>query len=135
MIDPKAAGAIPRHAAHATEGPMTSDELRENALGGAAVEDGTSWACPRSRSAAACPRACARTATASSCRASALISARTWIETEPDVCYVTAHYAGWPTVLPRLSRADPVAVVALLRRHWRELAPKRDVAAFDASRD
>ncbi|MDN7740817.1 MULTISPECIES: MmcQ/YjbR family DNA-binding protein [Burkholderia] len=57
------------------------------------------------------------------------------IESEPDIYYVTDHYLGWPAVLVRLSRADPVELAALLRQRWREIAPKREVAAFDASHD
>jgi hypothetical protein len=53
------------------------------------------------------------------------------VETQPDTFYVTAHYRDYPMVLIRLSRAKRAAVEPLLRRHWRTLASKAAVRAFD----
>jgi hypothetical protein len=54
------------------------------------------------------------------------------IETQGDVFYITDHYRNFPSVLMRLSASDPAAVEAMLRRRWRELAPKKIRAEFDA---
>ena len=54
------------------------------------------------------------------------------IETQGDVFYITDHYRNYPSILMRLSAADPAAVEAMLRRRWRELAPKKIRAEFDA---
>lgn len=114
---------------------MTFDELREIALGWAAVEDGTSYGTAALKVRGRLLARLREDGDSLVVKGVGPDQRAHLIETEPDVYYVTDHYVGWPIVLVRLSRADPVAVVALLRRHWRELAPKRDVAAFDASRD
>ena len=44
------------------------------------------------------------------------------IEAEPKVFYFTDHYADYPIVLIRLSRAKRAIVEPLLRRRWRTLA-------------
>jgi hypothetical protein len=53
------------------------------------------------------------------------------VEREPDIFYFTAHYRDYPMVLIRLSRATRATVEPLLRRHWRTLASKAAVRAFD----
>jgi hypothetical protein len=53
------------------------------------------------------------------------------VEREPDTFYFTAHYRDYPIVLIRLSRATRATVEPLLRRHWRSLASKAAVRAFD----
>jgi hypothetical protein len=54
------------------------------------------------------------------------------METQPDVFYITDHYRNFPSVLMRLSAADAASVEAMLRRRWRELAPRKIRAQFDA---
>ncbi len=54
------------------------------------------------------------------------------IETSPDVFYITDHYRNFPSVLVRLSSSDSASIEAMLRRRWRELAPKKIRAQFDA---
>ena len=53
------------------------------------------------------------------------------VEREPDLFYFTDHYRDYPMVLIRLSKAKRAAVEPLLRRHWRTLASKAVVRAFD----
>jgi hypothetical protein len=55
------------------------------------------------------------------------------METQGDVFYITDHYRNFPSVLMRLSASDPAVVEAMLRRRWRELAPKKIRAEFDAT--
>ena len=54
------------------------------------------------------------------------------IEKEPKVFYFTDHYRDYPMVLIRLSKAKRGHVEPLLRRHWRSLASKAAVKAYDA---
>jgi len=54
------------------------------------------------------------------------------IEAQGDVFYITDHYRNFPSVLMRLSASDPARAEAMLRRRWRELAPKKLRVAFDA---
>jgi hypothetical protein len=53
------------------------------------------------------------------------------METQGDVFYITPHYQNFPSVLMRLSTADAASVEAMLRRRWRELAPRKVRVAFD----
>src|SRR6266568_203987 len=53
------------------------------------------------------------------------------VERQPDTFYFTDHYRDYPMVLIRLSRAKRAAVEPLLRRHWRTLASKKAVKAYD----
>lgn len=47
------------------------------------------------------------------------------METQGEVFYITDHYKNYPSVLMRLSKADPATVEAFLRRRWSEIAPKK----------
>jgi hypothetical protein len=55
------------------------------------------------------------------------------IERQPKVFYFTDHYRDYPMVLVRLSKAKRAIVEPLLRRHWRTLASKKAVKAYDES--
>ena len=52
---------------------------------------------------------------------------------QPDVFFSTPHYDGSPYVLVRLDVVDPGALAELLEDAWRLRAPKRLLAAYDAS--
>jgi hypothetical protein len=52
------------------------------------------------------------------------------METQGDVFYITDHYRNSRAVLMRLSKADPAAIEAFLRRRWFAVAPKKLHAAF-----
>src|SRR5438105_9756313 len=53
------------------------------------------------------------------------------METQAEVFYITDHYKNFPSVLMRLSQADAAAVEAMLRRRWRQVAPKKVLAQLD----
>lgn len=53
---------------------------------------------------------------------------------DPKTFFVTDHYAGSPAVLVRLSSIGEEALRRVLEQAWRQRAPKRLVAAFDAGR-
>lgn len=55
------------------------------------------------------------------------------METQGDVFHITPHYRNFPSVLMRLSASNPASVETMLRRRWRELAPKKICAEFDAA--
>lgn len=52
---------------------------------------------------------------------------------DPDVYFETPHYEGWPYVLVRLDRVDPVELEELVEDAWRIQAPKRAIKAFEAT--
>ena len=56
------------------------------------------------------------------------------IAQRPDVYYCTDHYRSWPIVLVRLSRVEEDAIVALLKREYARLLPKRALRALDTDR-
>lgn len=51
----------------------------------------------------------------------------------PDVFFSTRHYDGHPYVLVRLDVVDPGELAELLEDAWRLRAPKRLLAAYDAT--
>jgi hypothetical protein len=53
---------------------------------------------------------------------------------EPDTFHITDHYRGYPAVLVRFATVAPGTLRRLYEAGWRERAPKRLVAAFDAER-
>ena len=55
------------------------------------------------------------------------------IESQPKIFYFTDHYRDYPIVLIHLSKAKRAVVEPLLRRHWRTLASKKAVKAYDES--
>lgn len=54
------------------------------------------------------------------------------VESQPKIFYFTDHYRDYPMVLIRLSKAKRGIVEPLLRRHWRTLASKAAVKAYEA---
>jgi hypothetical protein len=55
------------------------------------------------------------------------------LRVDPDTFFTTDHYRDYPTVLVRLDRVDATDLEDLLEHSWRQLAPKRLVAAYDGS--
>jgi hypothetical protein len=55
------------------------------------------------------------------------------IAAEPEKFFTTPHYDGHPTVLVRFGAIDVDELTELLTDAWRVRAPKKLVAAFDAS--
>lgn len=55
------------------------------------------------------------------------------METQQDVFHITPHYRNFPSVLMRLSASDSAHVESMVRRRWRQLAPKKIRAEFDAA--
>lgn len=54
------------------------------------------------------------------------------LATEPAAFFVTEHHRGCPAVLVCLAEVDAARLGPLLEEAWRQVAPKRLVAAYDA---
>ena len=54
------------------------------------------------------------------------------MEANPAVYHATPHYDGYPIVLAYLASIEPGAVQNFLKRRWRNIAPKRAVARWEA---
>jgi len=54
------------------------------------------------------------------------------LTTQPDIYYLTDHYANFECVLVRIPLVDPVELRELFEQAWRAYAPKRLVAAYGA---
>ncbi len=54
------------------------------------------------------------------------------LQGDPETFFSTPHYDGYPAVLIRLERVDPVELAELIEDAWRLQAPKRLVTAHDA---
>ncbi len=50
---------------------------------------------------------------------------------DPAIFFQTDHYAGYPAVLVRLSRADDAAIAGRLMQAWLMQAPRRLVTAWE----
>jgi hypothetical protein len=56
------------------------------------------------------------------------------LEMDPRVFHITPHYQGYSAILARLAPLKPDRLGPFLVRRWREVAPKRIVASFEAGR-
>jgi hypothetical protein len=56
------------------------------------------------------------------------------IEADPGTYHTTPHYDGYDIVLARLASLTPQAARSFLERRWRDVVPKRMVAAWEAQR-
>ena len=53
------------------------------------------------------------------------------LSSSPDIYFMEDHYRDYEIVLARLTALSKKDVTPFLQRRWRNLAPKRMVAAFD----
>ncbi|MGL9622180.1 MmcQ/YjbR family DNA-binding protein [Bradyrhizobium sp. U531] len=110
---------------------MTFDDVRKFALTWAEVEDGTSYGTPALK---VRKKMLARLKEDgdSLVMPDVPIDERAMlVESQPKIFYFTDHYADYPIVLIRLSKAKRATVEPLLRRRWRALASKAARAEFD----
>jgi hypothetical protein len=47
------------------------------------------------------------------------------LQTNPEVYYITDHYAGYPMILVRLAKVEREELRELVQGAWRMIAPKR----------
>ena len=55
------------------------------------------------------------------------------LQGEPEAFFSTPHYDGYPAVLVKLERVDPIELAELIEDAWRLQAPKRLVAAYESA--
>ncbi len=111
---------------------MTFDDVRNLVLTWPEVEDGTSYGTPALK---VRKKRLARLKEDgdSLVMPDVPIDERTMlVESQPRIFYFTAHYADYPIVLIRLSKAKRAIVEPFLRRRWRALASKAARARHDA---
>lgn len=53
------------------------------------------------------------------------------LQLQPEVYFITPHYAGYPAILVRLEAAEEGPLRQLLADSWRRYAPKRLVASYE----
>ena len=114
---------------------MTFDDVRKFALTWPEVEDGTSYGTPALK---VRKKMLARLKEDgdSLVMPDVPIDERAMlVESQPKIFYFTDHYAEYPIVLIRLSKAKRAIVEPLLRRRWRALASKAARADYDARVD
>jgi hypothetical protein len=56
------------------------------------------------------------------------------LEAEPEVFHITPHYRDFRGVIANLAPLDSAACRALIERRWREVMPKKALAAYDAGK-
>jgi hypothetical protein len=54
------------------------------------------------------------------------------LQGQPEAFFSTPHYDGYPYVLVKLEAVDPDELAELLEDAWRDRAPKKLVAQFEA---
>ncbi|MEO6340124.1 MAG: MmcQ/YjbR family DNA-binding protein [Caulobacteraceae bacterium] len=54
------------------------------------------------------------------------------MEAEPETFYITDHYRNYPALLVRIETVNPGTLKRILEQTWRQVAPKKLVAAFGA---
>jgi len=53
------------------------------------------------------------------------------LESDPALFHITPHYRNYPTVLARLEKHDAKTLHGMLKRRWRQIAPKRLVKELE----
>ena len=123
---------MPEKARKRTEG-VTFEDVRQMALELPGVEEGTSYGTPAFRAGG---KIIARF---HQDRESLVLKVEfatreVLIGAASRTYYVTDHYRCWPFMLVRVSTADHDELQNLLEEAWRQCAPKRLIAAHEASK-
>jgi hypothetical protein len=111
---------------------MIFDDVRKIALAWPEVEDGTSYGTPALKVRKKMLARLREDGDSLAMPGVPLDEREMLVESQPKVFYFTDHYRDYPMVLIRLSKAKRAIVEPLLRRHWRTLASKAVVKAYDA---
>ena len=111
---------------------MTFDDIRKMALSWPEVEDGTSYGTPALKIRKKMLARLKEDNDSLVVPGVPLDEREMLVESQPKIFYFTDHYRDYPTVLIRLSKAKRSHVEPLLRRHWKALASKAAVKAYDA---
>ena len=111
---------------------MTYEDIRKMALSWPEVEDGTSYGTPALKVRKKMLARLREDNDSLVISGVPLDEREMLVESQPKIFYFTDHYRDYPMVLIRLSKAKRSHVEPLLRRHWRSLASKAAVKAYDA---
>ena len=110
---------------------MTFDDVRKTALAWPEVEDGTSYGTPALKVRKKLLARLKEDGDSLVMPGVPQDERDMLVERAPQVFYFTDHYRDYPMVLIHLSKAKRTDVEPLLRRHWRTLASKAAIKAFD----
>lgn len=113
---------------------VTFDTVRELALGLPGVEEGTSYGTPAFRVSGKIIARFHQDGESLVLKAE-YATREVLMGAHPEAFYITDHYRCYPWVLVRLANVELGLLRGLIQDAWRGLAPKRMVAARDASRD
>ncbi len=61
-----------------------------------------------------------------------LLDRQILLQAQPDIFFVTDHYASYPMILMRMERVSPAVLTDVIERAWRLVAPARLVKQRDA---
>lgn len=111
---------------------MTFDDVRKMALAWPEVEDGTSYGTPALKVRKKMLARLKEDSDSLVMPGVSLDERAMLVESQPTIFYFTDHYRDYLMVLIRLSKAKRRHVQPLLRRHWKTLASKAAVKAYDA---
>jgi hypothetical protein len=111
---------------------MTFDDVRKMALAWPEVEDGTSYGTPALKVRKKMLARLREDNDSLVMPGAPLDEREMLVESQPKIFYFTDHYRDYPMALIRLSKARRSDVEPLLRRHWKTLASKAAVKAYDA---
>ena len=111
---------------------MTFEDIRKMALSWPEVEDGTSYGTPALKVRKKMLARLREDNDSLVMPGVPLDEREMLVESQPKIFYFTDHYRDYPMVLVRLSKAKRSHVEPLLRRHWKTLASKAAVKAYDA---
>jgi hypothetical protein len=111
---------------------MTFDDVRNIALAWPEVEDGTSYGTPALKVRKKMLARLREDNDSLVMPGVPLDEREMLVESQPKIFYFTDHYRDYPMVLIRLSKAKRSHIEPLLRRHWKTLASKAAVKAYDA---
>ena len=109
---------------------MTFDDLRNIALLGPEVEDGTSYGTPALKVRKKLLARLKEDGDSLVMPGVPFEERDMLVESQPRVFYFTDHYRDYPMVLIRLSKAKRATVEPLLRRQWQALASKKAIISM-----
>jgi hypothetical protein len=111
----------------------TFEDVREVAHALPGVEDGTSYG---TRAIKVRGKLLARLHQDMDCLVlrTSLLDREVLMQSAPEIFFITDHYRNYPWILVRLAAVDKRALVELVERAWRLVAPKTVVKKYDGLR-
>ena len=110
---------------------MTFDDVREIALALPGTEESTSYGTPAFKVAGKMVARKHQDGVSLVVRIS-FDEREMLMEAEPTTFYITDHYRNHPALLVNIATVNPGSLRRILEQTWRQVAPKKLVASFDA---